>query len=90
MKKRFTEQQIAFALGQAASGTLLREFIRRMGICEATFCRWRRLYAGMAVPEISRLKEPENENRRLKQLVAPTAHPKALEIRSQRVISSYW
>ena len=70
MKKRFTEQQIAFALWQAASGTPVKEIIRKMGICEATFCRWKRLYAGMGVPEIRRLKQLEDENRRLKQLVA--------------------
>jgi putative transposase len=70
MKKRFTEQQIAFALRQAASGTPVREIIRKMGICEATFYRWKRLYGGMGVPEIRRLKQLEDENRRLKQLVA--------------------
>jgi putative transposase len=70
MKKRFTEQQIAFALRQAASGTPVKEIIRKMGICEATFYRWKRLYAGMGVPEIRRLKQLEDENRRLKQLVA--------------------
>jgi putative transposase len=70
MKKRFTEQQIAFALRQAASGTPVKEIIRKMGICEATFYRWKRLYAGMGVPEIRRLKQLEDENRWLKQLVA--------------------
>jgi putative transposase len=70
MKKRFTEQQIAFALRQVASGTPVREIIRKMGICEATFYRWKRLYGGMGVPEIRRLKQLEDENRRLKQLVA--------------------
>jgi putative transposase len=70
MKKRFTEQQIAFALRQAASGTPVREIIRKMGICEGTFYRWKKRYAGMGVPEIRRLKQLEDENRRLKQLVA--------------------
>jgi putative transposase len=70
MKKRFTEQQIAFALRQAASGTPVAEIIRKMGICEATFYRWKRVYGGMGVSEIHRLKQLEDENRRLKQLVA--------------------
>jgi putative transposase len=70
MKKRFTEQQIAFALRQTASGTPVREIIRKMGICEATFYRWKRLYAGLGVLEIRRLKQLEDENHRLKQLVA--------------------
>lgn len=51
MKKRFTEQQIAFALRQAASGTPVAEFIRKMGICEATFYRWKKQYAAMGVAE---------------------------------------
>jgi putative transposase len=46
------------------------EIIRKMGICEATFYRWKRLYGGMGVSEIRRLKQLEDENRRLKQLVA--------------------
>ena len=47
----------------------MREIIRKMGICEATFYRWKRLYAGMGVPEIRRLKQLEDENRRLKQFL---------------------
>jgi putative transposase len=70
MKKRFTEQQIAFALRQAASGTPVAEIIRKMGICEGTFYRWKKQYAGLGVLEIRRLKQLEDENRRLKQLVA--------------------
>jgi putative transposase len=70
MKKRFTEQQIAFALRQASSGTPVAEICRKMGVSEATFYRWKKQYAGMGVAEIRRLKQLEEENRRLKQLVA--------------------
>jgi putative transposase len=70
MKKRFTEQQIAFALRQAASGTPVVEITRKMGVSEATYYRWKKQYAGMGVAEIRRLKQLEEENRRLKQLVA--------------------
>lgn len=70
MKKRFTEQQIAFALRQAASGTPVTEITRKMGVSEATFYRWKKQFAGMGVAEIRRLKQLEEENRRLKQLVA--------------------
>jgi len=70
MKKRYTEQQIAFALRQAESGTPVAEIVRKMGISEPTFYRWKKKYAGMGVSEVRRLKELEQENRRLKQLVA--------------------
>lgn len=69
-KKRFTEAQIAFALRQAESGTLVAEIIRKMGISEVTFYRWKKKYAGLGVAELRRLKQLEDENRRLKRLVA--------------------
>ena len=70
MKKRFTEQQISFALRQNELGTPVAEILRKMQITEATFYRWKKKYAGMGVPELRRLKQLEDENRRLKQLVA--------------------
>lgn len=69
-KKRFTAEQIAFALRQAESGTAVGEICRKMGIAEATFYRWKKQYAGMGVAEIRRLKQLEDENSRLKRLVA--------------------
>ena len=69
-KKYFTEAQIAFALRQAESGTPVAEIIRKMGISEVTFYRWKKKYAGMGVSELRRLKQLEDENRRLKRLVA--------------------
>jgi len=70
MKKRFTEAQIAFALRQAAAGTSVSEITRKMGVSEMTFYRWKKQFADMGVSEIHRLKELEDENRRLKRLVA--------------------
>ena len=70
MKKRFSEAQIAFALRQAESGTVVEEITRKLGIAEATFYRWKKKYAGLGVAEMRRLKQLEDENRRLKQLVA--------------------
>jgi putative transposase len=70
MKKRFTEAQIAFALRQAESGTSVAEIIRKMGISEVTFYRWKKKFAGLGVAELRRLKQLEDENRRLKRLVA--------------------
>lgn len=69
-KKRFTEEQIAFALRQAEGGTPVKEVIRKMGITEQTFYRWKKIYAGMGVAEVRSLKQLEDENKRLKQLVA--------------------
>ena len=69
-RKRYTEAQIAFALRQAESGTPVTEIVRKLGISEMTFYRWKKKFAGMGVAEIRRLKQLEDENRRLKQLVA--------------------
>jgi putative transposase len=70
MKKRFTEAQIAFALRQAVNGTPVAEIIRKMGVTEQTFYRWKRQYASMGIPEIHQYRQLEEENRRLKRLVA--------------------
>ena len=69
-RKRYTEEQIAFALRQAEAGVPVKEVIRKMGITEQTFYRWKKVYEGMGVAEVRRLKQLEEENRKLKQLVA--------------------
>ncbi len=69
-RKRYTEEQIAYALRQAESGTKVVELCRKMGVSEQTFYTWRRKYAGMGVAELRRLKQVEDENRKLKQVVA--------------------
>ena len=68
--KRFTGEQKAFALRQAESGVPVAEITRKMGISETTFYRWKKIYGGMGVAEIRKLRNLEDENRRLKQLVA--------------------
>jgi putative transposase len=69
-KARYTEEQIAFALRQAETGTAVAEVCRKLGISEQTFYRWKKQYAGLGVGDIRRLKQLEEENRKLKQLVA--------------------
>jgi len=69
-KSEFTEEQIAFALRQAEGGTPVEEICRKLGITQATFYRWKKKFAGMGVSEVRRLKQLEEENRKLKQLVA--------------------
>jgi putative transposase len=69
-KTRFTEEQIAFALRQAETGTKVTEICRKMGVAEATFYNWKKKYGGLGVSELRRLKQLEEENRQLKKLVA--------------------
>jgi putative transposase len=69
-KSRFTEEQIAAALRQAESGTPAVEVCRKLGVTEQTFYRWKRKFAGMGIVELRRLRQVEEENRKLKQLVA--------------------
>ena len=75
-KSRFIEEQIAFALKQAEPGTPVAQALRRMGISEQTFYRWKKLYGGLGTGELRRLKQLEDENRKLKQLVADTSFGK--------------
>jgi putative transposase len=67
---RYTAEQIAFAMRQAESGTAVAEICRKMGISEQTFYRWKKKFAGIGVAEVRRLRVLEEENRKLKQLVA--------------------
>lgn len=77
-KKRFSDEQIAFALRQAESGTPVGEICRKMGVAEATFYRWKKAFAGMGVAEIRRLKQLEEENGKLKRLVADLTLDKSM------------
>ncbi|OHX13378.1 Hin recombinase [Chromobacterium sphagni] len=69
-KSKFTEEQIAFALRKAESGTTVAEVCRKMGVSEATFYNWKKKYGGPGVSELRRLKQLEEENARLKRMVA--------------------
>ncbi len=69
-KSKFTEAQIAFALQQADSGISVPEICRKMGISEATFYNWKKKFGGLGVTEVRRLRQLEEENSRLKQIVA--------------------
>ena len=66
----FTSEQIVFALRQTKSGTPVTEVCRKTGIVEQTFYRWKKKYIGMGIAEVRRLKILEEENQKLKQLVA--------------------
>jgi len=77
-RSKFTEEQIAFALRQAELGTSVEEVCRKMGISDATFYVWRKKYQGLGPSELRRLKQLEEENRNLKQLVADLSLDKAM------------
>ena len=65
-KARFTEEQISFAIRQAESGTPVVEVCRKIGVSEQTFYRWKRKYVGMGVAELRRIRQLEEEKRKLK------------------------
>ena len=67
---RYSAEQVAFAMRQAESGTPVSEICRKMGIVEQTFYRWKKKYTGMGVAEVRKLRILEEENKKLKQLVA--------------------
>jgi putative transposase len=77
-KSKFTEQQIAFALRQAETGTKVKEIIRKLGITEQTFYRWKRQYGGLGRSELRKLRLLETENKKLKQMVADLSLDKAM------------
>jgi putative transposase len=67
-KSRFTDSQIMAVLKQAESGTPVPELCRQHGISTATFYKWRSKFGGMDVPLMAKMKELEDENRRLKKM----------------------
>ena len=86
-QRRFTEEQVVQALRQAESGTPVVEVCRKLGITAQTFSRWRRTFAGMGIAELRRLRQVEEENRKLKQLVADLTLDKHLR---QEALRTNW
>jgi putative transposase len=78
MKKRFSEEQIIGILKEQEGGLKTRDLCRRHGISEATFYNWKSKYGGMDVSEAQRLRSLEDENRRLKKLLAEAELDKAM------------
>jgi putative transposase len=69
-KSRFTEEQVIYALRLAESGSLVSDVCRQMGISEATFYVWKKKYASLGVAELRQLRQLQDENARLKRIVA--------------------
>ena len=77
-QKRFNVEQIVAVLKQAEAGAPLAELIRRVGISEQTFYRWKKQYVGVEVDQVRELKQLQEENSRLKRLVADLTLDKAM------------
>ena len=86
-KDRYTEEQIAFALKQAEHGTPVLEVCRKLGVTEQTYYRWKKKYAGMLPSDMKRLRQLEEENAKLKKLVADLSLDKVM---LQDVLSKNW
>ena len=69
-RAKFSEEQVAYALRQAESGSPVGDVCRQLGVSEATFYIWKKKYAHLGVSELRRLRQLEDENARLKHLVA--------------------
>ncbi|HJP34185.1 MAG TPA: transposase, partial [Candidatus Latescibacteria bacterium] len=72
-RKQFTEEQIIAVLKEAKSGLKVADLVRKHGIAEGTYYRWKAKYGGMDVSDAKRLKQMDEENRRLKRIVADQA-----------------
>jgi len=77
-RSKFTEAQIAFVLKQADEGSAVGEVCRKAGISEATFYNWRKRYGGMMPSEVRKLRQLEEENAKLKRLVADLSLDKTM------------
>ena len=77
-QKRFSVEQIVAVLKQADAGVPLAELLRRVGVSEQTFYRWKKQYVGLEVDQVRQLKQLQGENMRLKQLVADLTLAKAM------------
>jgi putative transposase len=83
-RKRFGEEQIIGILKEAEAGAKVLDICRKYGISDATFYNWKTKYSGLTVSELKRLKALEDENRRLKSIVAD----QALDIRALKDVVS--
>jgi len=86
-RSKFSEVQVAYALRQAEAGTAVGDVCRLLGISEATFYIWRKRFAHLGVDEVRRVRQLEDENAKLKRLVAELTLDKAM---LQDVVRKKW
>ena len=84
VRKRYTEEQIIAVLREGEAGARVAELCRKYGMSDATYYNWKAKYAGLTVSDLKRLKSLEDENRKLKQIVAD----QALDIRALKELLS--
>ncbi len=86
-RRRYTDEQIAYALQQAEAGTPIKEVCRKLGVSETAFYAWRRKFAGVGVSELRELRQLRHENAKLKSLVADLSLDKHMlqEVLSKKV-----
>jgi putative transposase len=70
MKRRFTDEQIIGILKEHEAGITAKDLCRKHGMSDATFCKWKAKFSGLEVNEARRLRDLEDENRKLKRLMA--------------------
>ena len=87
--KRYSAEQIVYALRQVESGSAAVDICRKLGVSEQTFYRWKKKYSGVGVSELRELRQLREENRKLKLLVADLSLDKHIlqEVLSQEVLS---
>ena len=86
-RKRYSVEQITASVKQVEMGLPVVELIRRMGISEQTFYRWKKLYAGLEVDQVRQLRQLQEENGRLKKVVAELTLDRAM---LQDVLRKNW
>jgi len=86
-RKRFTPEQIIYALKQAENGKPVREVCRELGVSAQSFYQWRKKYGGMGVSELRELRQLRSENKQLKQIIADLTLDKHIlqEVLSKKV-----
>lgn len=77
-KSKFTEAQIVFAIKQSESGVAVEEICRKLGISQQTFYNWKKRYGGLDPTELRRLRQLEEENAKLKKIVADLSLDKVM------------
>lgn len=83
-KKRYTEEQIVAILKEGQTGVSVSELVRKYGISDASYYTWKTKYAGLEASDLRRLRQLEEENRRLKTMVAE----QALDIQALKAVAS--
>lgn len=89
-RSKFTEAEIVFALKQSETGVAITEICRKMGVSEATFYNWKKKYGGLGISELRQLRQLQEENSKLKQIVADLSLDKQMSGKGYKVINEFY